>query len=310
MCKFSARTNAMRDLNLLWLWLLVFLAASMPAQAAEPQSSEPQSTKQPSSAPLSIEWQDNYLTVHGDRLPGGKVVIHYLEAYCRPGSTTREWHKTVIGHRTQQLAANEAKTQITLRDSLADGVIVDHVITAGSDEVDFRLTARNPTDKVSEAHWAQPCMRVDEFTGCGKRDALSLVPKYARQAFIFVDGKQAMLPTSPWAKDARYTPGQVYCPRGVDRDDVNPRPLSELVPSHGLIGCYSADKRQILAIAWEPYQELFQGVIACIHTDFRIGGLAPGQSKTIRGKLYLLDADIAKLLARYERNFEPSERER
>ena len=28
-----------------------------------------------------------------------------------------------------------------------------------------------------------------------------------------------------------------------------------------------------LATAWEPYQELFQGVIVCMHSDFRIGGL-------------------------------------
>jgi hypothetical protein len=48
-----------------------------------------------------------------------------------------------------------------------------------------------------------------------------------------------------------------------------------------------ADDSQILATAWEPYQELFQGVITCLHSDFRIGGLAPGQKKTIRGKLYL-----------------------
>jgi len=40
------------------------------------------------------------------------------------------------------------------------------------------------------------------------------------------DGKLTRLPTSPWADKARYTPGQVYCPAGVDRNDVNPRPLS------------------------------------------------------------------------------------
>src|SRR3954452_996912 len=50
-------------------------------------------------------------------------------------------------------------------------------------------------------------------------------------------------------------------------------------------------------------QELFQGVIVCLHSDFRIGGLAPGQSKTIRGKLYFVAADLDALLARYRRDF-------
>ena len=58
-----------------------------------------------------------------------------------------------------------------------------------------------------------------------------------------------------------------------------------------------------MAVAFEPYQELFQGVIVCIHSDFRIGGLAPGQTKHIRGKLYIVDADVEALLRRYDRDF-------
>ena len=103
------------------------------------------------------------------------------------------------------------------------------------------------------------------------------------------------MPTTPWARSALYTPGQVWCPEGVSRDDVNPRPLSSIVPSNGLIGCVSADGKELLATAWEPYQELFQGVIVCLHSDFRIGGLKPGESKTIRGKIYLMPADFAEL---------------
>jgi hypothetical protein len=89
----------------------------------------------------------------------------------------------------------------------------------------------------------------------------------------------------------------------VDRNDVNPRPLSEVVPSNGLIGCFSADDQWILAMAWEPYQELFQGVIVCLHSDFRVGGLEPGETKTVRGKLYLVPARMEELLKRYENDF-------
>jgi hypothetical protein len=156
---------------------------------------------------------------------------------------------------------------------------------------------------VSQAHWAQPCIRVERFTGCTTEDARELVPAYARKCFIFLDGKLARLPTPPWAERARYTPGQVYGPAHVDRDDVNPRPLSELVPSNGLMGCFSADERKIMAVAWEPYQELFLGVITCIHSDFRIGGLAPGETKEIRGKIYIVDADVSALVKRYVRDF-------
>jgi hypothetical protein len=89
----------------------------------------------------------------------------------------------------------------------------------------------------------------------------------------------------------------------VPRTDVNPRPLSPLVPGNGLIGCISADDKWIWATAWEPYQELFQGVARCLHSDFRIGGLAPGETKRIRGKVYIVPNDLPELLRRYTRDF-------
>jgi hypothetical protein len=133
---------------------------------------------------------------------------------------------------------------IKLQDELADGVVVDHTITAGVDEIDFQLVARNPTARASEAHWAQPCLRVDRFTGMPRGDARALQPQYIKQCFLFIDGQLTRLPTRPWADKARYTPGQVYVPKHVDRNDVNPRPLSALVPSSGLCGCFSADENR------------------------------------------------------------------
>jgi hypothetical protein len=251
---------------------------------------------------LTIAWEKSYLTIRG-QFPGDELKILYLEAYCRPGSTDRNWKETVIPHTAEMIEASEDQRLIKLRDKLADGVVVEHTITAGKDEIDFRLVAHNPTDKPSEAHWAQPCIRVDKFTGTTNADARALVPAYARKCFLFIDGKLTRLPTEPWADKAYYTPGQVYVPRGVDRNDVNPRPLSKLVPSSGLCGCFSADDKQIMAVAWEPYQEIFQGVIACLHSDFRIGGLAPGETKKIRGKLYIVPADVEKLVTRYEKDF-------
>jgi hypothetical protein len=259
-----------------------------------------------SAEPLRIDWQDGMLTIVAPHLPGHDVRIHYLEAYCRSGSTDRPWDQTVIPHTSRR--RDDGSGPIELEDRLADGVIVRHTITASTDEVDFRVEAHNPTDQPSDAQWAQPCMRVDRFTGTSTQDARLLYPPYIRQCFLYVDGRPTRLPTEPWATDALYTPGQVYCPAPVDRRDVNPRPLSSIVPSHGLCGCYSQDGQWILATAWHPFQEIFQGVITCLHNDFRIGGLAPGETKTVRGKLYLMPADRHELERRYREDF-PAEAE-
>jgi hypothetical protein len=245
---------------------------------------------------LQIDWKDNWLTIRGPSIPGGPIRVHYLEAYCRPGSTERKWEQTVIGHKTRLVSADDDGRRLVLESTLQDGAVVRHDIRAGADEITFELTATNPTDKPSDAHWAQPCVRLGPFTGGDER---SYLPK----CFIFLDGKLARMPTRDWATKALYTPGQVWCPRGVDRNDVNPRPLSPNVPDNGLIGGYSADDRTIFATAFEPYQELFQGVAACLHSDFRIGGLKPGETKKIRGKIYIVPADVDGLLKRYRADF-------
>src|SRR5207249_12133165 len=104
-------------------------------------------------------------------------------------------------------------------------------------------------------------------------------------------------------EEAIYRGGQVYVPPGVSHEDVNPRPISTVTPANGLIGCFSADEKLLLAMAWNQTQELFQGVITCIHSDFRIGGLKPGETKRIRGKLYVVPADVPALVRRHERDF-------
>lgn len=272
---------------------------------------------------LSLTWDKNYLTIRGDKLPGREMKVLYLEAYCRPGSTDREWGQTVIGHTTEQLplaAGETAGRLVKLKCLLKDGVTVQHTITAKDDEIDFQLVAHNPTDKPSQADWAQPCIRVGEFTGLDR-------VQYVSKSFVFVDGHLTRMPLvidgkvlappasvtnvgrdpvislEKWAMKARYIPGQVWAGKGVDRNDVNPRPLSNVVLSNGLIGCYSADETMVMATAFEPYQELFQGVAHCVHSDFRIGGLKPGETKPIRGKIYFVKNDIPALLKRYEKDF-------
>jgi hypothetical protein len=255
---------------------------------------------------LTLSREDHWLIVHAPSVPGGEIRVNYLEAYCRPGSTDADWVKhTVIPHRSELLSLSDDRKTMRLRDTLADGVIVEHTITARGDEVDFRLTAHNPTDQPSEAHWAQPCVRLGPFTGFTSPDrGPNGAPEdYLPKCFLFLDGKLERMPTREWATKARYVPGQVWAPKGVPRADVNPRPLSSLVPSNGLIGCFSADDRWLWATAWEPYQELFQGVARCLHSDFRLGGLAPGETKTVHGKMYLVPNDVPALLKRYEADF-------
>jgi hypothetical protein len=251
---------------------------------------------------LTLAREGHWLIVRGEKTP--EIRINYLEAYCRAGSTDADWTRhTVIRHTNKLVSLSEDKKVLRLHDTLAAGVTVEHTITAGNDEVDFRLMARNPGAERSEAHWAQPCVRLAAFTGFNPDLSKGDLNDYLPKCFVFLDGKLERMPTREWAMQARYTPGQVWCPANVPRTDVNPRPLSKLVPSNGLIGCFSSDEKLIFATAWEPYQELFQGVGRCLHSDFRLGGLQAGESRNIRGKIYIVTNDVPALLKRYQKDF-------
>ncbi len=270
---------------------LILLLGSPMLKAAQPTEKK---------SPFTVTWKKNYLKIQGRHLPGGEIEIHYLEAFCRDGSTDREWGKTVIRHKTELVSESKDHKQLKLKSTLEDGVEVLHTITCRADEIDFQVTATNPTKQASEAHWAQPCIRVGVFTGHTEPN-----DKYAyiKKCFVFIDGQLQMMPTPVWETKARYIPGQVWAAPGVPRNDVNPRPLNPQTPSLGIIGCFSGDDKLLLASVWQPYQELFQGVIRCVHSDFRIGGLKPGETRKIRGKLYLMENDLEKLLARYKKDF-------
>ena len=253
--------------------------------------------------PLKISWERNYITIKGDHLPGKVMKILYMEAYCRDDAHEADWRThTVVGHKTDLISASPDGTRINLRCRVNDGLVVHHVITSTHDEIDFKLSAFNSSHKPSEATWAQPCIRVGAFTGLGDPNN-SRTYEYLKKSWVFLDEKLSIMPTKDWAKEARYIPGQVWAAPGVKGKDVNPRPLNPNMPSNGLIGCFSADDKMIFAVAWEPYHELFQGVITCLHSDFRLGNVKPGETKKIRGKIYFVPNDVPAFLKRYAKDF-------
>jgi hypothetical protein len=270
---------------------VVTLAASADKDA-RPQSNAPTSAQK-----ITLAREDHWLIIHAPHVPGKEIRINYLEAYCRGNSTDADWIKhTVVGHKTESLPDSGDGKQIKLRCKVNDGLVVEHDIRAVSDGVRFDLTVTNPTDHPNEAQWAQPCIRLGDFSGSETGEPNCPDIKLDR-AFIFLNGKLATMPTQPWATKARYIPGQVWCPKDVPRTDVNPRPLSTLVPDNNLIGCFSSDGKWLFAVTFEPTQELFQGVARCLHNDFRIGNVPPGQTKKIRGRIWIIAKDVERLVA-------------
>src|SRR5688572_26928105 len=79
---------------------------------------------------LSISWTNNLLRVSGPNLPGATLEILYLEAFCRSGSTRRDWRQTTLPHRTSLLAASTDGKRLELLTRVEPDVEVLHEVRA------------------------------------------------------------------------------------------------------------------------------------------------------------------------------------
>ena len=244
---------------------------------------------------IKLDYSGRMLVITHPLLGDKPLRIDCMEAYCKKGSTHRRWDKTITPQQNKVLW--KSPHEIKVKTSLASGVEVMHRFAVVADEILFEATFTNLTDKPVDVEWMQPCIRVGDFVGLGQDE-------YIDKCFIFTKKGLTRLNKTNRTEEAIYRGGQVYVPAGIDRNDVNPRPLSPDIPTNKLIGCFSTDEKALLATAWTNVQELFQGVIVCIHADPRIGGLAPHQTKHIWGKLYIIPNNIGELLRRYHRDFE------
>jgi hypothetical protein len=252
-------------------------------------------------AALSISWTNNLLTISDSRLPGGKLEIWYLEAFCRSGAWGREWRETTLPHKTTLVRTDADHHQLEFQTLVDPGIEVRHTVKAGPDELDLQFEFKNTGAKFVDLQWFEPaCIRVAAFTGCDQSN-------YTDRSFIFTTTGLTSLAQLRRTTNALYLGGQVYLPPSVKPADANPRPLCLDHPANGLIGCFSANNKWLLATASDHTHEVFEGVYVCLHSDPRLDGLAPGEMKRRRSKIYLLPNDPSALLARYKHDFPDSQ---
>lgn len=267
---------------LLGLWFYLGLFPLLPARSADR---------------FTASWTNNLLTLAHPRLPGGSIPVYYLEAFLRSGANQRDWRQSVLRHTTALVAADPKGRWLKFRTQVDPSVEVLHEVRARADEVEFRFSLHNRATQPVDLQWFQPaCIRVDAFTG---RDQASFVDR----SFIYTRGGRTWLRDTARTTPARYLGGQVFPMPGIPDAEANPRPIAGERPVHGLIGCVSADDRWVLATASDRTHELFEGVYVCLHSDPHVGGLQPGERRTVRAKLYFLPNDPDRLLARYRRDF-------
>jgi hypothetical protein len=164
-------------------------------------------------AQLALSWTNNLLTIAGPNLPGEKLEVWYLEAFCHRGSTKRDWRETTLPHKTE-LLSSDGKI-LKFRTRVQPDVEMLHEVKAGADEISFEFNFTNHGTNFVDIDWFQPaCIRVERFTGRQQSN-------YTERAFIFTSKGLTRLAETQRTEDALYRGGQVYVPAGINLADVN-----------------------------------------------------------------------------------------
>jgi hypothetical protein len=246
---------------------------------------------------LHLSWTNNLLTVVGPDLPGGKLSIWYLEAFCGPRAHDQSWNKTTIPHKTRLVRASEQGDLLEFETTVSVGVEMSHRVKVVPNGVNFDYTLINKSAVPVDIQWFQPaCIRVAEFTGSDQTN-------FIKRSFIFTKRGLTLLADTDRTEEALYKGGQVYIPAQIPAQEANPRPLAAAQPVNGLIGCFSADGTKLLATASDQTHELFEGVYVCLHSDPHVGGIKPGETRKFHAMVYLMPNNISALLKSYQADF-------
>ncbi len=113
-----------------------------------------------------LSWTNTLLTVRDPRLPGGKLEVWYLEAFCRAGGHGRKWDQTRVQHQTTLTFAAPDGSELRFRTLVETNVEVLHEVRASDDGLELTFLLANRGAAPWDIQWFQPaCVRVADFTG-------------------------------------------------------------------------------------------------------------------------------------------------
>ena len=254
----------------------------------------------PASAPKLelFEWERGF----GLRVPDAPAADMFLWVY--------EWNMFEAMQRGQHTHGTyQLPRRLTANEAVVDSPALHLTLRPVADGAELLLRVTNTTD----ARWPEiagiiPCWNPGMVAGTNASMPLSLNPNFAdpwRQKTFFLS-RDGLAPLT--SRALHFNAAQRVAAMRAAEDGrfafSGKWPVSDIDATAGVLVRESEDGRWVTAVAWEDFLSV-QGHNPwnCLHVGVRVGALAPGDSRTIRGRLYLFPGDVAECVARFRRDF-------
>jgi hypothetical protein len=188
--------------------------------------------------------------------------------------------------------------------SLPNKVRFSGKITPGPDYVDMLFTVFNDTDEPLRNVHVQVGLNMRYATGFNKQEDVSTT-------FIPIDGKFIPLNTThPSAEELGLAPWLQISTKGrtiAEKFRRNKRAgwwFIDEQADYALIARLTDDGEHLVAIAFRGAQgAMTNSRLPCLHSGPpTIPLIGPGESKSVSGRVYLMEADLDKLMERYKKD--------
>lgn len=178
-------------------------------------------------------------------------------------------------------------------------------LTPGPDYVDASMTAFNGTTEPIHSVFSQICLSMRDATGFNEQNDVSTTYIPMNGKFFPLDKSHPSaeeLRRPPWLQIHTKAMGEYRGPR------INSRAgwwVIEEQADHALIARISDDGSHLVAIAFRGATGLMTNSrIPCLHSGPpRIPVIPPGESRAVSGRIYLMDADLDRLMERFKTDF-------
>lgn len=246
---------------------------------------------------ITAPWMRGSLELRFPEVLQSTMGFHFLDHYRADIAPLSEWPSY------PEWVTDPETGAVSYAFTTPEGLEFGGSATPSSEEVALEFHVRNATDRVVGWIQANHCLNLEGSPDFAHRWDLTRLYLHFGGAYQPLDRTTptpAEMGRQPWLAILSERAATTYTgPRDLGLSWI----VDQTADPINLMGAVSADERHLVAYTWHDQPDILMSNCGfpCLHTGTSPSpDLAPGETWTWRGKVYLMENDVAELLRRVE----------